>query len=336
MTSPGASREAEAALLEVEDLTVDYHPGGRGKPVRAVDGVSLTIEGGSTLGIVGESGSGKSSVGRAILGLVQPSRGCVTYRGKDITGLTGRRRVSSGISIQAIFQDPFSSLNPSRTIASSVTEGLRESKGLKRAEARMLAASMLERVGLDSSALDRYPSQFSGGQRQRIAVARGLVSDPKLIVCDEPVSALDLSVQAQVLNLFQRLQSELGIAYLFIAHDISVVRFLSHRIMVMYRGRVMEVGPAQAVHSQPHHPYTKALLSAIPSVSWDLKAPTLQADSPGGLTPLPGAPDFCPFVQRCPFAAEVCREKRPRLEQTECGAWVACHRWEDLEVRQAE
>jgi ABC-type glutathione transport system ATPase component len=246
----------DGPLLDVRDLRVEY--GGR----HAVNGVSLRLEPGETLGLVGESGSGKSTIGNAILGLVKPSGGRILFDGEDITHATGRRRRALASQLQVVFQDPYSSLNPSRTIGQTLADPLRP--GFTRSEARNRVVELLRRVGLPPAAAARYPAQFSGGQRQRIAIARALVLRPRVVVCDEPTSSLDLSVQAQVLNLLLELQEQLGLSYLFVSHDIGVVRHMAHRVAVLLDGRVVEQGPVEVVTENPTHPYTQALLDATP------------------------------------------------------------------------
>jgi peptide/nickel transport system ATP-binding protein len=314
-------------MLEVKDLVVRY---GRGRKAAAapaaVDGVSFSIRPGETVGLVGESGSGKSTIGKAILGLQRVAGGSVSFRGKDITRAGGAERRALGGDLRAVFQDPNSSLNPRRTVGDSLAEPLRL-RGASAAESREKAETMLERVGLPREAVDRYPSQFSGGQRQRIAVARALICDPRLVVCDEAVSALDLSTQAQVLNLLADLRDERGLSYLFIAHDISVVQFLAQRVVVLYRGQVMESGPAAAVTEAPKHPFTQALVAASPvprpaeqaqrravRESLGVRTAASVAASPGG----------CPFSQRCPLATDLCTSERPALRRVGASD-VACH-----------
>jgi peptide/nickel transport system ATP-binding protein len=250
-------------LLDVADLRVAYRQGRR-PPVQALAGVSLTIAPGETLGLVGESGSGKSTLGNAILGLVSIASGTIAFDGEDITVAGRRRRRELSRHLQVVFQDPYGSLNPSRTIAQTLAEPLLVHQQLSRSETRVRVTEMLERVGLAADTADRYPREFSGGQRQRIAIARSLMLSPRLVICDEPVSALDLSVQAQILNLLADLQRELGVAYLFISHDLAVVRHLSRRIAVIHRGRIVEMGPTADVYEQPRDPYTRALLAAAP------------------------------------------------------------------------
>ncbi len=314
--------------LDVRELTVEFRQSRRIPPLRAVDGVSLEIAAGETLGLVGESGSGKSTLGRAILGLTPVASGSVSFEGKDITraGLRERRALSS--RMQVVFQDPYSSLNPTRTIGQTLAEPLLVHRGPDRAGTAGQVRAMLDRVGMPADTADRYPSQFSGGQRQRIAIARALMLSPDLVICDEPVSALDLSIQAQVMNLLGELQRELGLSYLFIAHDLAVVRHLSHRIVVLYRGQVMETGPAVQVYSRPAHPYTEALLAAAPVPDPEQQharrtartATTLAPPNPGG----------CPFAHRCPHAVDLCRAERPAPQPAAGGVTVACHRYAEL------
>jgi ABC-type microcin C transport system duplicated ATPase subunit YejF len=249
-------------LLAVDDLTVTY-PGRHGASVRAVDAVSFTIDRHQTLGLVGESGSGKSTIGRAILGLAPVAGGRIVYDGRDITHLSTRQRRPLSRELQVIFQDPYGSLNPTRTIGQTLAESLRAS-GERREDVAMRVSDVLEEVGLPPEAARRYPTRFSGGQRQRIAIARAVIGRPRLIVCDEPVSALDLSVQAQVLNLLAGLQTRLGLSYLFISHDLAVVRHLCSDVMVLYRGSVVERGTAAEIYDSPKETYTRRLLDAAP------------------------------------------------------------------------
>lgn len=320
-------------LLEVTNLTVEF-PTGRGRaPFRAVGDVTFQVRRGQTLGLVGESGSGKTTIGRAVLGLTAPTAGLIRFGGQDIGRLSGRERRAMSARLQVIFQDPYSSLNPTRTIGQTLAETVRVHLPESGPELRRRVDAMLLRVGLDASAAEKYPSQFSGGQRQRIAIARALVLHPELVICDEPVSALDLSIQAQVLNLLADLQRELGLAYVFVAHDLAVVRFLSHRVVVLYRGSVMEEGDAETVYATPGHPYTRSLLQAapVPDPAEQRRRRTARlrpAASPGAAADGPG----CPFAARCPHAAEVCVRLRPEPEETGRGSTVACHRWRELDV----
>jgi peptide/nickel transport system ATP-binding protein len=319
----------ETRLLDVRDLSVHFRRG-RGAPVlRAVDGVSFAVGERETLGVVGESGSGKTTIGRAVLGLASASAGQVEFAGDDITSATPRRRRLLSRDLQVIFQDPYSSLNPTRTVAQTLGESLRAEK-LPKTEVRDRVIAMLERVGIPAAAADSYPSSFSGGQRQRIAIARALIVRPRLVICDEPVSALDLSVQAQVLNLLRELQDEFALSYLFVAHDLDVVRHLSHRIMVLYRGQVMEQGPAEAVYASPVHPYTRTLLDAalVPDPVRQAHRRSQRTRTGDNAGPVPV--DGCPFVTRCPHAIPRCSAERPRLEETPAGTTVACHRWREI------
>ena len=322
---------AGSLLLDVRELAVEFHRGRYIPPLRAADGVSLTVAARETVGLVGESGSGKSTIGRAILGLAPIKEGTVSFVGVDIThaGYRERRRLST--DLQVVFQDPYSSLNPTRTVGQTLAETLRVHGRPARAEVTERVRSMLERVGLPPEVANRFPAEFSGGQRQRIAIARALMVQPRLVICDEPVSALDLSVQAQVLNLLRELQNGLELSYLFIAHDLAVVRHLSHRIVVLYCGRVMEQGEAAAVYNNPAHPYTQALLEAAPVPDPELqrrRRVARRSRSADIATALPE--NSCPFTPRCPYAIDICRSLRPQLEITPEGSLVACHRWQEL------
>ncbi|YCH08927.1 ATP-binding cassette domain-containing protein [Arthrobacter sp. alpha11c] len=251
-------------LLNVKDLRVTFKGHGfRSREVEVLHGVSLTIAEGETLGVVGESGSGKTTIGRAVLGLVKPSGGRITFRGSDITHATAKERRALSKDIQVVFQDPYTSLNPSLTIGDTLSEPLIV-QGTSATEARTRVRMLLDQVGLPGDAAERLPREFSGGQRQRVAIARALAPEPKLIVCDEPVSALDLSTQARVMDLFIDIQRRTGVAYLFVSHDLAVVRHISHRVSVVYRGDIVETGPADRVTSTPEHPYTQKLLLAAP------------------------------------------------------------------------
>jgi oligopeptide/dipeptide ABC transporter ATP-binding protein len=326
-----SDQDGRSPLLAVECLEVQFKGGRNKPPVRAVDGVDLTVAPNETVGVVGESGSGKTTLGRAILGLVPVSGGSIQFDGEDITHADHRQLRALSAQLQVVFQDPFSSLNPTRTVGQTLVETLRVQRPLPAAELDRAVATMLERVGLPADAARRYPGNFSGGQRQRIAIARALIVEPRLVICDEPVSALDLSVQAQVLNLLRDLQRDLQLSYLFIAHDLDVVRHLSDRIVVLYRGRVMEEGDAATVYGRPAHPYTRVLLDAAPVADPELQRrrrhARLAARGTAGAQPSEAG---CPFAGRCPHAIDICRERRPKLEMTPEGALVACHRWRAL------
>ncbi|ALK91075.1 MULTISPECIES: ATP-binding cassette domain-containing protein [unclassified Limnohabitans] len=254
---------SQQALLQVKDLRVNF-PQGRGKVFQALKGISLDIQPGETVGLVGESGSGKTTVGRVILGLTEATSGDVWFEGENITHASRERRRALGRDIQVVFQDPYGSLNPARTIGDTLAEPLMNDKSLTGKDISERVAEVLQQVGMPTDTASRYPGMFSGGQRQRIAIARAVIAKPRLIVCDEPVSALDLSVQAQVLNLLKSLQQSMGLAMLFISHDLTVVRHVSHRTVVLYRGDIVEQGDAGQVHDHPEHPYTRALLAAAP------------------------------------------------------------------------
>ena len=316
-------------LLEVLNLSVRYpaRPTLLGRPtawVRAVEDVSLEIAPGETLGLVGESGCGKSSLGRAVVRLVEPAGGTVRFAGRDITHLRSEplRRVRR--QLQMVFQDPFGSLNPRLTVGQSVAEALEIHRLVPdRAHRTARVAELLVAVGLDPGLADRYPHEFSGGQRQRIGIARALAVEPKLIVCDEPVSALDVSAQAQIVNLLQDLQRDRGLAYLFIAHDLAVVEHISQRIVVLYLGCVVETAPARDLLAAPRHPYTQALISAVPVVDPASRRQrlVLPGEAPSPLAPPPG----CPFHPRCPIAEARCRAELPPLREIQPGHRVACH-----------
>ena len=303
------------ALLEVRDLVVSYrvrsHSFAPKRTLYAVNGVSFEIAAGETLGLVGESGCGKSTLGKALVRLEKPASGSIRLEGRELATLTGWELRKSRGDIQMIFQDPYGSLNPRLKIAESIDEVLALRRGGNRRQRRARAEELLAQVGLPADTLERYPHQFSGGQRQRIGIARALAGDPKLIVADEPVSALDVSVQAAIVNLLTDIQRDCGTAFLFIAHDLAVVEHISSRIMVMYLGRIVEIAPAHELVAAPRHPYTRALLAAAPTLTPDGgKKLMLQGDVPSPIDPPPG----CPFHPRCPHARERCRAERPELE----------------------
>ena len=315
-------------LVQVENLVKYYRSGGlfarSDATVKAVDNVSFALAAGETLGLVGESGSGKSTVGRAVLRLEVPTEGTVRFDGTDLGTIPPPELRALRKEMQIIFQDPFASLNPRRTVGASVAEGLEIHKLAPKSEIPFRVAELLEEVGLDASYSDRYPHEFSGGQRQRIGIARALAVSPRFIVCDEPVSALDVSVQAQVLNLLLDLRDQRQLAYLFIAHDVAVVRQIAHRVAVMYLGTIVEIGSARTVIDSPRHPYTQALVSAVPEPDPTLKKNRiiLAGDPPSPVSP----PAGCPFVTRCfhPLKDERCVAQRPRLRVVD-GREVACH-----------
>lgn len=300
-----------------------------GKPtvIHAVNSVSLSVERGETFAIVGESGCGKSTLARLLLRLLEPTEGTVTYDGQDLTGLSAARMRKLRAEMQFIFQDPFSSLNPRMTVETIVGEPLLVHSTLSRRERRARVADLLTKVGLRPDHADRYPHEFSGGQRQRICVARALASGPKLLIGDEPVSALDVSVQAQIVNLLEDLKDDFGLTLIIIAHDLSVIRHMADRVAVMYLGEVVELAATEDLYSAPRHPYTRALLSAIPvpSPGGQGQIAHLGGDIPSPANPPPG----CKFHTRCPHATEICRTTRPVLE-TDAAHQTACHHWRDL------
>jgi oligopeptide transport system ATP-binding protein len=297
----------------------------RAGAIRAVDDVSFDIAAGETLGLVGESGCGKSTTGRAILRLYEPTAGEVRLEGQDIAALGGEALRALRPRMQMIFQDPQASLNPRMTVGSIIAEPLDEHERLDRKARRARVFELMDAVGLARAFANRYPHEFSGGQRQRIGIARALALNPAFIVCDEPIAALDVSIQAQVVNLLEDLQESRGLTYLFISHDLSMVRHLATRVAVMYLGRIMELGPADALYADPLHPYTKALISAVPSPDPEVEARRrriiLTGDVPSPANPPPG----CVFCTRCPEAIPRCREEIPAFREVAPGRRVACH-----------
>jgi oligopeptide/dipeptide ABC transporter ATP-binding protein len=322
---PGTGTVAEPEVVaELEDLRV-WFPGPHGHPVRAVDGVSLQVRRGETLGLVGESGSGKSTTGLALLRLVDPTGGRIHVTGEDVTGWSRRRLRTLRRRVAMVFQDPQASLDPRRTVASSIAEplvvhGLRADAGGRRRRVEEL----LDMVGLRQDLADRHPHELSGGQRQRVGIARALAGEPDLIVLDEPIASLDLSVQAQVMNLLRRLQRDLGLTYLFIAHDLAAVEHMSDRVAVMYLGRIVETGTPAQIYREPAHPYTAALLSAVPvadpQVERERRRIVLHGDIPSPVDP----PSGCRFRTRCPAARDACAEQDPELFEVSPGHRAAC------------
>ncbi len=325
-------------LLSVDDLKVHFQMRvggvfvGRYRPLKAVDGVSFDLQAGETLGIVGESGCGKSTLGRAILRLIEPTAGRAVWLGDDLAALDPKAMRARRQDMQIIFQHPLASLNPRMTVGEIIAEPLRTFEpGLGRQAVKARVKDMMAKVGLLPQMINRYPHEFSGGQCQRIGIARAMVLGPKLIVCDEPVSALDVSIQAQIVNLLMRLQQEFGLTLIFISHDLSVVRHISHRIMVLYLGKVMEIADREAIYSRARHPYTQALISAVPIPDPDKEQQkrrlVLQGDLPSPLAP----PSGCVFRTRCPRATALCAEERPVLEEDGTGDLhkVACHHWRE-------
>jgi peptide/nickel transport system ATP-binding protein len=314
-------------LLEVKGLKKHYQTSGswlgrQAKTVYAVDGVSLHVGAGETLSLIGESGCGKSTVGRSILGLIEPTSGSIAVDGTVIGGLSKAQMHTVREKMQAVFQDPFASLNPRLSVGESIAEPLRNFEpSLTRAQRAARVAELLDLVRLPRDSGSRYPHEFSGGQRQRICIARALASRPKLIVCDEAVSALDVSVKAQIVNLFQELQSSLKLGLLFISHDLGIVEHMTDRVAVMYLGRIVEEGRAEDVFASPQHPYTQALVSAIPGKGTLDERTILRGEVPSPMQP----PSGCHFHTRCPHAMEACRSRTPQLQVTPQGSQVACH-----------
>jgi oligopeptide/dipeptide ABC transporter ATP-binding protein len=311
------TRNGGAPILEVEGLKKHYPVrggifGGRIGAVRAVDGVTLSLLPGETLGLVGESGCGKSTFGRTVMRLEDPTAGRVSFEGRDIAKASGPELFALRREIQIIFQDPYSSLNPRMTVGEIVREPLLVHGVGTRAEQVERVRDLFDTVGLSGEMLGRYPHEFSGGQRQRIGIARSLALEPKLVIADEPVSALDVSVQSQVINLLVRLQRERGLTYVFISHDLSVVQHVSDSVAIMYLGRIVEKGPVDAIFEAPAHPYTRALLSAVPVPDPRRRRELVpvRGEAPSPVSP----PSGCPFHPRCPFAVEACREVVPPLE----------------------
>lgn len=315
-------------LLQVEGLK-KYYPAGSNlfgqnkRYVKAVDGVDLTIRRGETVGLVGESGCGKSTLGKSILRLIEPTAGSVTFEGQDILKLSASQMREMRKRMQIVFQDPYSALNPRMTVFETVRSPLDAFEIGTRKEREEKVMELIEYVGLSRQQMHRYPHEFSGGQRQRMIIARALVLEPSFIVCDEPVSALDVSIRSQVLNLMQDIQKERGLTYLFISHDLSVVKHISDQVAVMYLGRIVERASREQIFSDPQHPYTQALMSAIPIPDTEVKRKrtVLAGDVPSPLNP----PEGCHFHTRCPHAAERCAHEAPVLRETEPGHWTACH-----------
>lgn len=322
------SQSMNDTILEVRNLKKHFiiKKGGLTKKVdylKAVDGINFSVKKGETLGLVGESGCGKSTTGNLILRLLEATEGEILFEGKDILKFNKKEMLNIRKDIQVIFQDPYSSLNPRMTVGEIVGEPLKYYKIAQGDELRNRLKELFALVGLSPYHLDRYPHEFSGGQRQRIGIARALALKPKLIICDEPVSALDVSIQAQILNLLTRLQKELGITYIFIGHGLPAVKYISDRIGVMYLGKIVEIADSNEIYKNAKHPYMEALMSAIPIPNPEIKRERiiLEGDVPSPINP----PSGCRFHTRCPYAMSLCKEKEPELKEVEKGHFVACH-----------
>jgi oligopeptide transport system ATP-binding protein len=311
-------------ILRVEDLK-KFFSLGRKKTCKAVDGVTFEIKKGETLGLVGESGCGKSTLGRTLMRIYEPTSGKIEFKGQDSSTMTRNQKREICNEIQMIFQDPYASLNPRMTVGDIIAEGWDMRKKYSGAERKAQIIELLELVGLNEEHASRFPHEFSGGQRQRIGIARALSMNPEFIICDEPISALDVSIQAQIMNLLIDLQKERNLTYLFIAHDLSMVRYISDRIAVMYLGCIVEFGDAKDVSRSPKHPYTQALFSAAPvnnpKKERARKQILLKGDIPSPINMPPG----CKFAPRCPYAQDICRKTEPGLNEVEEGRYVACH-----------
>ncbi len=314
-------------ILKAEDLKKYFKIKGR-KVVKAVDGVSIEVERGKTLGLVGESGCGKSTLGRTLIRIYEPTEGKITLNGKDISGKSTKRfRQDLARSIQMIFQDPYACLSPRMTVSQLISEGwgLNHAIHMSAEEKRNRVIELLETVGLNEEHANRFPHEFSGGQRQRIGIARALSMSPELIICDEPISALDVSIQAQVMNLLLKLQQDKGLSYIFIAHDLSMVRYISDTVAVMYLGSIMEYATNKELYENPQHPYTKALFSAIPVANPKIEKGRSRIKLEGEIPSPINSPKGCKFCTRCAYAKPVCFEQPPVLKECGPGHKVACH-----------
>lgn len=309
-------------LVELENLC-KYFDLGHGRVLKAVDGVSLQIKKGETVGLVGESGCGKTTCGRTSIGIYEPTSGTIKYNGKRVDNASGKEKKELKKKMQIIFQDPYASLNPRMTVGDIIAEGI-DIFGLYRGEERTKRVQeLLKLVGLNKEHVNRFPHEFSGGQRQRIGIARALAIDPEFIVCDEPISALDVSIQSQIINLLIKLQQELGLTYLFIAHDLSMVKHISDRVGVMYLGKLMELAESNELYTDPLHPYTEVLMSAIPvpDPGYKMENIKLEGEIPSPIDP----PSGCPFRTRCPKVMEICSQKMPEFIEVKPDHFCACH-----------
>ena len=318
-------------LFEVKELC-KYFPASHKRSVKAVDRVTLNIYKGETLSLVGESGCGKTTLGRTILGVYPKTSGEILYQGQDREKASAQQKKQFQKDNQMIFQDPYSCLDPRMSIGSIIEEGMKVHFSMSSSQRQKRCQELLERVGLPREMVSRFPHELSGGQRQRIGIARALATEPKFIVCDEPIAALDSSIQAQVINLLMDLQKELGLTYLFISHDLSMVRHISDRICIMYLGSVVELADAQQIDENPVHPYTRALFSAVPQIDdagWSSRRIKLEGEIPNPIN----APKGCKFCTRCMWAKQICQEQPPQLEEIEPGHFVACHFCQEMLLR---
>lgn len=310
-------------LLTTENLHM-YFSTKRGV-LKAVNGIDLSIREGESLGLVGESGCGKSTLGKTLMRIYQPSQGKILFHGEDISAFSKKKAKDYTKRVQMIFQDPYASLDPLFVVGDSIAEGIAAHRTMSRAEAREKTAELLDLVGLNPSSINRYPHEFSGGQRQRVGIARAISLDPELIVCDEPISALDVSIQAQIVNLLRELQQSRKMSYLFITHDLSMVRQISERIAVMYLGKLVEIAPSSRIYDKALHPYTKALLSAIPIANPDVEEKRERIPLTGDVPSPIDLPKGCSFCNRCGYCKEICREEVPAFREIEKDHLVACH-----------
>ena len=318
-------------LFEVKDLC-KYFPASHKRSVKAVDRVTLNIYKGETLSLVGESGCGKTTLGRTILGVYPKTSGEILYQGQDREKASAQQKKQFQKDNQMIFQDPYSCLDPRMSIGSIIEEGMKVHFSMSSSQRQKRCQELLERVGLPREMVSRFPHELSGGQRQRIGIARALATEPEFIICDEPIAALDSSIQAQVINLLMDLQKELGLTYLFISHDLSMVRHISDRICIMYLGSVVELADAQQIDENPIHPYTRALFSAVPQIDdagWSSRRIKLEGEIPNPIN----APKGCKFCTRCMWAKQICQEQPPQLEEIEPGHFVACHFCQEMLLR---
>lgn len=318
-------------LFEVKDLC-KYFPASHKRSLKAVDRVTLNIYKGETLSLVGESGCGKTTLGRTILGVYPKTSGEILYQGQDREKASAQQKKQFQKDNQMIFQDPYSCLDPRMSIGSIIEEGMKVHFSMSSSQRQKRCQELLERVGLPREMVSRFPHELSGGQRQRIGIARALATEPEFIVCDEPIAALDSSIQAQVINLLMDLQKELGLTYLFISHDLSMVRHISDRICIMYLGSVVELADAQQIDENPVHPYTRALFSAVPQIDdagWSSRRIKLEGEIPNPIN----APKGCKFCTRCMWAKQICQEQPPQLEEIEPGHFVACHFCQEMLLR---